>query len=120
MLKTKNQRVCFFLGILLTISGIAANAQNEANVWLTGTGKQLNFNSENAEFQDFEGRYDAKSSICDADGNLILYTNGSQVWNGNHEILENGEMLHAENFHPLGNPTFIPYPGKNGFYILIY
>ena len=120
MLKTKNQRVCFFLGILLTISGIAANAQNEANVWLTGTGKQLNFNSGNAEFQDFEGRYDAKSSICDADGNLILYTNGSQLRNGNHEILENGEMLHAENFHPLGNPIFIPYPGKNGIYILIY
>lgn len=32
------------------------------------------------------------SSISDADGNLLLYTDGSKVWNRNHVVLPNSEQ----------------------------
>ncbi len=109
-----------FFGVFKSVSPFSVLAQQEAAVWLSGTGYQLKFQSDSVFLQNFDGKWDATASICDADGDIILYSDGKTIWNGMHEMLVNGEKLHAENFHPLGRPEFIPWPEKEGRYLLIY
>ncbi len=58
------------------------------------------------------------SSISDADGNLLLFSDGQKVWNRNYAIMPNGSGL-------MGNPSasqcvlIVPHPGNpNQFYVL--
>src|SRR5215467_3806249 len=85
------------LFILSTLCSLNASAQGEANIWYFGESAGLDFNNDpplvltNGAMSDFEGC----SSISDADGNLLFYTNGLTVWNKNHEIMMNGDGLHG-------------------------
>ncbi len=115
------RNILFFLpAFLLFLTPTTVSAQNEAAVWLTGNGQQLNFQSGQPVLTEFEGKYNAIASICDKDGNLLFYTDGKQLWNRKHELMMNGESLHANNHLFLNRPEFIPWPGKNGHYLLIY
>jgi gliding motility-associated-like protein len=95
-------------------------AQKEASVWPVGSGKQINFQSGNFEFSEFPGNPNAKSTICDKNGNLVLYTDGRTIWNKNHEIVANGEKLIPDDAFHDNRPIFVPYPKKEGWYILVY
>ena len=57
------------------------------------------------------------SGICDTGGNLLLYTNGCAVANGNHEIIENGNGLSPGDFFNEFCPDF-GYPNPQGSMIL--
>lgn len=39
--------------------------------------------------------FEGCSSIADKDGKLLFYTNGTTVWNGNHDIMKNGDSLYG-------------------------
>jgi hypothetical protein len=60
------------------------------------------------------------ASICDAEGNLLIYTNGCAVANRNHEIMPNGDSLNYGEFFQTfwrddcGNG----YPGRQDIMIL--
>jgi gliding motility-associated-like protein len=95
-------------------------AQKEASVWPVGSGKQIIFQSGNFEFSDFPGNPNAKATICDKNGELVLYTDGRTVWNKNHEIVVNGESLISGDAYQSNRPIFVPYPKKDGWYILFY
>lgn len=94
-------------------------AQGEANIWYFGENAGLNFNNcspfaiTDGELDTFEGC----SSFSDANGNLLFYSDGTTVWNKNHEVMPNGTDL-------LGNPSssqsamIIPKPGSNTIYYL--
>ncbi|MFH1050608.1 MAG: T9SS type A sorting domain-containing protein [bacterium] len=61
----------------------------------------------------------APASISDANGNLLFYTNGINVWNKNHQIMENGSGLIGEDVFSrvYSNQTLvIPQPGKPDIY----
>jgi len=58
------------------------------------------------------------SSISDADGNLLFFSDGINIWNRNHIVMPNGSGL-------MGNPSasqvviIVPHPGNaNQFYVL--
>lgn len=95
-------------------------AQQEASVWPVGSGKQLNFQSGNFEFSDFTGNPNAKATICDKNGNLILYTDGRTIWNRNNEIIANGVNLINDDASQNNLPIFVPFPKKEGWYLLFY
>ena len=114
----KSYRVIFFCLIIFTPSLICA--QKEASVWPVGSGKQINFQSGNFEFTDFTGNPNAKATICDKNGNLILYTDGRTIWNPNNEIVVNGEKLINTDAHQSNLPIFVPFPKREGWYILFY
>jgi hypothetical protein len=95
-------------------------AQNEANVWLLSNGQQLNFDSGEPELIDFEGQTEFGSTICDEDGNLLLYSNGRKIWNKTHELIINGEKLIDDDSWIQSYPYFLPYPNKDGWYMIIY
>lgn len=65
---------------------------------------------------------EANTSICDSAGNLLFYTNGVNINNRLHELMQNGNNLNT----PDGKDGYIldqgvlalPYPGHAGQYIL--
>jgi gliding motility-associated-like protein len=97
-----------------------SNAQKEAAIWLVGSGTQFNFQSGKFNISTFAGNNTANSTICDKEGNLVLYTNGRTVWNRNNEIVVNGEGLISDAAFNYNPSVFLPYPKKDGWYILIY
>lgn len=118
--KTTLDKARFLIFLALYFVSFDSVAQKEASVWLNSSGTQFNFQSENLKNISFEGDYTANASICDQDGNLMLYSNGQTIWNRNHEIVKYGENLISGEAFVTGAPVFVPYPGKIGWYILFY
>ena len=57
------------------------------------------------------------SSISDADGNLLLFSDGQKVWNRNHAVMPNGNGLMG-NFSASQCVLIVPHPGNpNQFYV---
>ncbi|MDR7209054.1 T9SS type B sorting domain-containing protein [Flavobacterium piscis] len=85
----------FILFILATPSF----AQKEAAIWFFGNYAGLDFNSgspvalTNGKLITKEGC----ATISDKDGNLLFYTDGSIVYNKNHQIMPNGSGLLGHN-----------------------
>lgn len=81
--------------MLLLMQSLSLFAQKEANIWYFGDSAGLDFNTNpptaltNSVMRSGEG----SSSIADRDGNLLFYSDGSTVWNKNHQIMSNGEGL---------------------------
>ncbi len=59
------------------------------------------------------------ASICDANGNLLMYSNGCTVVDKNHQIMPNGRHLNnGDYFEMLGDSCFNGYLGKQDIMIL--
>jgi hypothetical protein len=92
-------------------------AQKENNIWYFGNHAGLDFNSgspvalTNSSMFAIEGC----SSISDASGNLLFYTNGIKVWDRNHVEMPNGDSLD-------GGPSstqaalIVPFPANSLMY----
>ena len=85
-----------FLGIaLLFFFSYALLGQNQNLIWYFGNGAGLDFSSgvpialTNGNLYTEEG----SATVCDENGNLLFYTNGVKVWNKNHEVMPNGNLL---------------------------
>src|SRR4051812_28817212 len=86
-----------FLLFLLCFSGFLSAQFN--NIWYFSTGAGLNFNTSNPTvLTNGNGvSYDQTSTICDASGNLLFYTDGITVWNKLHAVMVNGSGLMGTN-----------------------
>ena len=90
-------RKFYFLFSFLFVS-IQLFSQKEANNWYFGQKAGITFNSgapvalTNGQLQTLEGC----SSISDASGNLLFYTDGIKVWNRNHVVMTNGTNLKGD------------------------
>lgn len=107
---------CRLLLVLLIIS-TTAMAQREASHWYFGTFAGLDFNSGspqplfNGQLRTVEGC----EAFSDADGNLLFYTEGSQMFNRLHEVMPNGSGLKGS-FSTTQSALAVPNPAKNGLY----
>ena len=83
-----------FTILLLTI-GYYSYSQKEANIWYFGLEAGLDFNSGTPVVltNSAMNTYEACTSISDANGNLLFYTDGLTVWNKNQQIMVNGTGL---------------------------
>ncbi len=70
-------------------------AQREVNFWYFGNNTGIDFNSGIPEpLHDSQMKtYEGCASFSDTLGNLLFYTNGVDVWNSEHQIMENGSGL---------------------------
>ena len=90
-----NKRI--YLILLLTLSGTLLLGQKQANYWHFGLNAGLDFSggdpvpTTNSQLSTGEGC----SSISDINGNLLFYTDGSNVWNRNNQIMPNGAGLYG-------------------------
>lgn len=104
----------------LIFVNLFANAQGEANNWYFGNfaGITFNTNPPSALTDGAVTTSEGSATISDANGNLLFYTDGIQVWNKNHLVMPNGTGL-------LGNPSsaqsaiIIPKPGSQTNYYII-
>jgi hypothetical protein len=70
-------------------------AQRENNIWYFGNQAGVTFSSGSpvAISNSMLSSYEACASISDAAGNLVMYSNGENVWDANHQLMPNGSNL---------------------------
>ncbi|WP_242926419.1 gliding motility-associated C-terminal domain-containing protein [Pontibacter vulgaris] len=97
-----------------------AEAQKHANIWYFGDRAGLDFNHgtpiialTNSAMNAFEGT----ASIADNNGNLLFYSDGSTVWNKQHQVMTNGTGLLG---HPSSSQSciIVPNPEQKNIYYL--
>lgn len=94
-------------------------AQKEANIWYFGNYAGLDFNSgvpvalTNGKLWTVEGC----ATISDSNGNLLFYSDGTTVWNKNHQIMLNGTGLkgHISSSH---SALIVPLPNSSNIYYI--
>jgi len=104
------------LPIIFFLISFSINAQGEANIWYFGNNAGLDFNSSpptplsDGQINTPEGC----STLSDANGNLLLYTDGRTVWDREHNIMPNGDYFGGTGL--LGDPSstqsglIVPHP----------
>lgn len=96
-----------------------AFAQKENNNWVFGNNAWLDFNTGSpvpvagSQMMTFEGC----SSISDASGALMFYTDGVTVWDKMHNVMPNGNFLFG-NFSSTQSGLIVPQPGQPDIYYL--
>jgi gliding motility-associated-like protein len=104
--------IVFLLGL-----GLNGFSQGEYNIWYFGFNAGIDFNGAtpvaltNGALNTSEG----SSSISDAAGNLLFYTDGLSVWNRNHTLMPNGTGLHG-NSSSIQAALIIKQPGTTDIY----
>ena len=103
---------------LVICSALTVNAQQNNN-WYFGAQAAINFNGaapvvlQNSAMTAAEGC----SSISDKAGNLLFYTNGTTVYNRNHQVMLNGTGLlgHVSAFQSC---VIVPVPNTDSLYYI--
>jgi hypothetical protein len=114
-----NTKKIWILSLFLCLLGGNMYAQKETAIWYFGPGYGLNFNYSPPVFITDGAMYTSTigSSICDADGNLLFFTDGVRVWNRTHQIMPNGTGLNGSVF-AIQPALIIPHPGNPHQYYL--
>ncbi len=113
-----------------------SRAQKEENVWVFGVAAGLDFNSGSAVSISTRNSLSPDSSVrpvlnsgsvCDANGQLLFYTDGDRVWNRDHFIMPNGKECLIPGRTGVGENTFlgglqsgliVPVPGSDNLYYI--
>ena len=108
----------FSILILLSLNSFA---QKENNNWIFGGGNVINFNSGTAVISATSSSFlclDNSTTVSDPEtGDLLFYSNGTTVYNANHEVMMNGTGLLGHSSG--GNAAFaLKQPGINTLYYL--
>lgn len=105
--------------IIWCVIGLHTFAQNEASNWLFGENAGIKFNvSENRIFPILSGQLNTRegcASISDELGALLFYSDGTTIWNKNHEIMVNGEGLFGD-ASSTQSAIIVPKPGDPNIY----
>jgi len=102
---------------LLFFLSFASNAQKEASIWYFGERAGLDFSSgvpvalEDGQLNTQEGC----ATISDASGNLLFYTDGSRIWDQNHQIMPNGTGLLGD-YSSTQSAIIVPKPDTPDIY----
>jgi gliding motility-associated-like protein len=114
-------RILAFFLLLISCNSIGHSQQNF--IWYFGNKAGVNFDPAsgpvlpsvltNSAMVTIEG----SSTICDSSGNLLLYSNGTTVYNRNHVVMQNGNGLMG---HPstIQSCIIIPQPGSDSLYFI--
>ncbi|MBW8201957.1 T9SS type B sorting domain-containing protein [Flagellimonas abyssi] len=112
-----NHRLQFFLIVLFSFVSFVSQAQMEASIWYFGENAGLDFRSgtpvalEDGEMFTKEGC----ATISDPLGNLLFYTDGSNIWNRNHQIMPNGSGLLGDT-STTQSAIIVPKPEDSNIY----
>ena len=96
-------------------------AQNEASFWYFGQNAGVRFDADlgtvtavtDGQLSTLEGC----TSISDEDGNLLFYSDGSTIWNRNHQVMLNGTGLKGDD-SSTSSGLIVPKPQDPTFYYL--
>lgn len=107
--------------LLLLLTPAITHAQYE-NIWAFGTRAGIDFNTGSpVAVVDSIRTAEGCASVCNAGGELLFYTEGSLVWNRNHQLMPNGtDLVYLPLSYPNTTPTnsttqgaqIVPVPGE--------
>lgn len=104
----------------MSIAVFCARGQSPADWWYFGEEAGMHFTptgpvaDTNGALSTFEGC----ASISDNDGNLLFYTDGTSVWNANHDVMPNGNGLFG-NSSSTQSAIIIPVPNNPDQYYIV-
>ncbi|MFK7772525.1 MAG: gliding motility-associated C-terminal domain-containing protein [Saprospiraceae bacterium] len=109
----------YFFFLFFSLISLFTLAQGEANVWYFGFGAGIDFNTSppSGLTDGMLSTDEGCSSICDASGNLLFYSNGETIFNRNHQIMENGTGL-AGHFSSTQSALIVPQPLSSNLYLI--
>ena len=110
------QKALFILLACLLCVG-KANAQKEANIWYFGNAMTLHFSQDTTEVKTAGNAIQMETacgSICDKNGNLLFYTDGTTAWNAQHQKIKKSDSLKHN-----ASVLIVPKPEQEGVYYLI-
>lgn len=94
----------FIFFFILLLSPRALTAQQE-NIWAFGQNAGLNFNGAGpTAITSSISSNEASASVCNPAGQLLFYTNGSNVWDRNHNLMPGGNGIINDPQLPPINP----------------
>lgn len=110
--------------ILVYVTNCASVAPGSDSYWYTGTSNGLNFASGvpvfDTSFPQTVPFTNRVASVADASGNLLFYTNGINVWNKFHQLINTGGTIGVNGsswFY--GTPLIVPMPGNSSQYYIL-
>lgn len=112
-----NKYIFLFLFVGLFCGEV--QSQKEATHWYFGQGAGLVFR-EGDPAPTWRGRLnsqEAGGAMCDSVGNLLLYSGGTIVLNGDHEIMPNGRGL-GGHISATESNLIVPAPDARGIYYI--
>ena len=110
--------ILIVLGFQLQI--LSAQPSKRANVWYFGYGVGVDFNQQPPKAVYGHKYYDPSEAcgiICDTSGNMLLYTDGTSVWNRKDTVVFNGSNLDLKETSAQG-ALFIPQPENDSLVYL--
>ncbi len=100
---------------------IHSGYSQENNIWYFGSKAGLDFNPSatgirptvlaNSQMEASEG----SASICDKTGSLLFYTNGTTIYNRNHQVMTNGDFIQGH-ISAVQSSLIVPLPGNPNIY----
>ena len=108
--------------LVFTFSFSFLHSQGENNIWNIGRFRAVDFNESPVELIETEGRLFTgghNASISDAEGNLLFYSSGMNVWDSNHEIMPNGDFIaNGGTGAPIMHTLILSVPNRKDQYYL--
>lgn len=113
-----NTRRSAFVALALALVWTSARAQNEKNNWIFGHHVYTTFGQSSYSGNPGIDSYEACSSISDAAGNLLFYTDGVSVWNKLDLVMPAAQATHLQG-DTEGQVLIVPKPqsGCNEYFI---
>ncbi|QIH37318.1 T9SS type B sorting domain-containing protein [Flavobacterium sp. Sr18] len=108
----------FKLFLLMTLYTSLAFSQQETSVWYFGKNAGLKFQADGSVAALTDGQLDTNegcATLADSNGNLLFYTDGTTVYNKNHQVMQNGTGLMG-NWSSTQSATIVPKPGSTNLY----
>lgn len=105
--------ICLFLEMLPHIALKAQNAQ-----WFFGTaGIDFSTPTPTPLTSSAMSTYEGCATVCDADGQLLFYTDGVSVWNRLHTLMPGGTGLFGD-ISSSNSAVIVPQPGNPNSYFI--
>ncbi|MDO1449900.1 gliding motility-associated C-terminal domain-containing protein [Rhodocytophaga aerolata] len=118
-MKYRDLLYTFPLLIFFCFSFQSAYTQKQANVWYFGNKAGIDFNTSppTPALGSVMAQFEGCATICDKNGNLLLYTDGRTVWSQNHTVLTDGDGLFSS-VTSTQAALIVPQPGNDSIYYI--
>ena len=87
--------------------------------WFFGDNSAINFTSGSPQYKTASAmkQYEGVASISDESGKLSFYTNGVDVWNAQHQLMQNGTGLKGHQ-SSTQSAIIVPQPKNDSIYFI--
>ena len=112
------KKILLILSLLLCTQSWA---QNQAANWYFGYGAGISFDVASGAVSSMDGgnlsTNEGSATISDEDGNLLFYTDGTFVFNKNHQVMQNGSGLYGDS-SSTQSAIIVPKPDDVNIYYI--